>query len=285
MSNKIIVTGAGGQLGQEIQAAADTCPEFEFIFLSRSELPINDAQRADHYFKTYKPAFCINCAAYTAVDRAETEQEAAFSINGYAVGILADACVQYGSRLIHISTDYVFNGIASSPYKEDDVVDPVNLYGASKLKGEQLAMQNPSTSLVIRTSWVYSEYGNNFVKTMMRLMRDRENIKVVNDQLGSPTYAADLAMVILSIIKTATWNPGIYHYSNDGIITWYDFALSIKELTYSKCNVHPIPSSEYPTPAKRPGYSVLGKKKIIDTYDIVLSDWKESLSRCITKMK
>jgi dTDP-4-dehydrorhamnose reductase len=200
------------------------------------------------------------------------------------VGILADACKASGSKLIHISTDYVFNGTASIPYQEQDMVDPVNLYGASKLKGEQLALKDPDGAIVIRTSWVYSTYGNNFVKTMMRLMRERDSLKVVDDQVGSPTYAADLAQAILFIIKEGKWAPGIYHYSNEGVITWYQFAQAIRELTGSDCTIAPITSAEFPTPAKRPGYSVLNKEKIKATYSVALKDWKLSLRECIQKM-
>ncbi|MBC8035198.1 MAG: dTDP-4-dehydrorhamnose reductase [Chitinophagaceae bacterium] len=282
MRNKILVTGAGGQLGTELKDASAFFPEYEFIFLSRKELAIENEDEVDAYFKHHEPLFCINCAAYTAVDKAEADYETAYLINGAAVGILAAASEKYGSKLIHVSTDYVFNGISVNPYREDDPVDPVNLYGASKLKGEQLAMDNSNgNTVIIRTSWVYSIYGNNFVKTMTRLMKERESIKVVNDQFGSPTYAADLAAVIMAIIRSGKWEPGIYHFSNEGVITWYEFASAIKELTGSACHVLPVPSTEYPTPAKRPGYSVMDKEKIKATYSVALNEWKQSLDACI----
>jgi dTDP-4-dehydrorhamnose reductase len=185
--------------------------------------------------------------------------------------------------LIHISTDYVFNGKANRPLKEDDPVDPVNAYGETKLMGESMAMQN-TDAVIIRTSWVYSKYGNNFVKTMKRLMGEKESISVVNDQVGSPTYAADLAEAIVEIIRSGKWIPGIYNYSNSGVISWFDFAREIKNLLHSKCEVSPITTEQFPTPAKRPAYSVLDKTKINTVYNITIRDWKESLKKCITKL-
>lgn len=285
MSSKIIVTGANGQLGSEIKVLTETFPEYEFIFFSRSELAIDDEAAVIEKFTELSPAYCINCAAYTAVDKAEHEQEQAFRINGWATGILARASKESGAKFIHISTDYVFNGNATAPYLENDPVEPVNLYGASKLKGEELAMENNPESIIIRTSWVYSSFGANFVKTMMRLMKDREKLGVVSDQQGTPTYAADLAIAILKIINSGNWEPGIYHYSNDGAITWFDFATAIRDLTHSKCEVNPITTAQFPTPAKRPGYSVFDKGKIKSVYGLSIPDWKYSLSNCIEKLK
>lgn len=286
---KIIVTGANGQLGKEIRTLATAYPAFQFIFLSREDLPIHHFETVRNFFEITKPQFCINCAAYTAVDKAEEEKELAFQINAEAVGVLAAVCKKYSARFIHISTDYVFDGTAATPYKEDAVTNPVNTYGATKLKGEQEALQYNPSSIIIRTSWVYSEFGKNFVKTMMKLMSEREELKVVNDQVGSPTYAADLAEAILQIITASqisdtNWRPGMYHFSNSGIISWYDFAAAIKEISGSKCNILPIPSSNFPTPAKRPSYSVFDKEKIQKTFGIVLKDWKESLRQCIRKI-
>jgi dTDP-4-dehydrorhamnose reductase len=279
---KIVVTGAGGQLGQELQVLASTFPSFDFVFADRHRLPINDPARVSAFFNEYQPDWCVNCAAYTAVDKAESEKEAAFGINGDAPGYLARACRSAGARLIHISTDYVFDGSSATPLKEDDNTAPINIYGASKLEGERQALQiHPEGTVIIRTSWVYSRFGGNFVKTMIRLMTERPAINVVNDQIGSPTYAADLAGAILHIINAAHFVPGIYNYSNEGEISWYDFALGIRELIGSSCAVGPIASVNYPTPARRPHYSLLDKSLIKKTYGISIPDWHASLAMCI----
>lgn len=282
----ILVTGANGQVGQELQVLAALYPAFAFVFTDRENMSIHDEAAVQQVFATHRPAYCINCAAYTAVDKAETEQEAAYAINAEGTRILADAARQYNTRLVHISTDYVFNGQSPVPYKEDAATDPVNQYGASKLKGEELCMQHNPAAIIIRTAWVYSSFGKNFVKTMMRLMQDRPAINVVNDQVGAPTYAADLAKCILDIIANcqlniAHWHPGIYHYSNQGRISWFDFAVAIKELTGSSCAVHPIPSEQFPTPAKRPSFSLLDTNKIRRTFHCTIPDWKTSLQQCI----
>ena len=279
---KIIVTGAGGQLGQELQVLASAFPSFDFVFADRNQLPINDPAGVSAFFNEYQPDWCINCAAYTAVDKAESEKEAAFGINGDAPGYLASACRSAGARLIHISTDYVFDGSSATPLKEDDNTAPINIYGASKLEGERQALQiHPDGTVIIRTSWVYSRFGNNFVKTMIRLMTERPAINVVNDQIGSPTYAADLAAAILHIINAAHFVPGIYNYSNEGEISWYDFALAIRKLIGSSCTVGPTASVNYPTPARRPHYSLLDKSLIKKTYGISIPDWYASLTICI----
>jgi dTDP-4-dehydrorhamnose reductase len=280
---KILVSGSNGQLGSELQEIAGRFKEFQFVFFSRTELSITDNAAMEKMFALHRPSYFINCAAYTAVDKAEKEKEIAEEINGHAVGAIATLCSQYDCRLIHISTDYVFNGKASTPLKEDDPVDPVNAYGDSKLMGERLAMQHTG-AIIIRTSWVYSKYGNNFVKTMKRLMGEKESISVVNDQVGSPTYAADLAAAIMEIITSGKWGPGIYNYSNSGVISWFDFANEIKKQLHSKCEVYPIPTSQFPTPAKRPAYSVLDKEKIQSVYNIKAREWKESLKECIDKL-
>jgi dTDP-4-dehydrorhamnose reductase len=310
MKNKIIVTGANGQLGQELRVAASAIiaasapaktsslassastidsvssssgSSFDFVFLTRNELPLDDLRSIRALFETHQPKYCINCAAYTAVDKAESDKETAFRVNGDAVGDLAAICKEYNTRLIHISTDYVFDGTSAIPLKETDPTGPVNIYGASKLKGEQLAMQaHPDGTVILRTSWVYSGFGNNFVKTMIRLMGDKEFIRVVDDQIGSPTYAADLAAVILQIISAPTFIPGIYHYSNEGEISWHEFALAIKEMTGSPCRVDPLPTAQYPTPARRPHYSLLDKALIKKTFGVEIPDWKDSLARCLS---
>lgn len=278
----ILVTGANGQLGKELRDLASLFSQYHFIFLSREDLPIHHFDLVRNYFKTLKPDYCINAAAYTAVDRAELEKEIAFQVNGEAVGVLAAVCKEYQAKFIHVSTDYVFNGKGDYPYTENFPTDPVNVYGASKLEGEKQAMQLNDESIIIRTSWVYSQYGKNFVKTILRLLNEKEEISVVNDQVGSPTYAADLAEVILKILDD--WKPGIYHFSNDGVISWYDFAVAIKEISGSKCVVKPVPTSSYPTRAKRPSYSVLDKTKIQETFGIRLRQWKQSLKDCINKL-
>jgi len=285
MRKKILVTGANGQLGMEIQQLAKTYPLFEFIFTTREEMPLDNPEAIHNLIAKHQPQYFINCAAHTAVDKAESEKELAYKINAEAPGIIAKACKGNNVQLIHISTDYVFNGTGSVPYKEDDATDPVNLYGDSKLQGEKNVMQFNPGSIIIRTAWVYSEFGKNFVKTMLRLMADKDQISVVSDQSGTPTYAADLAEAILQIISSQQWAPGIYHFSNEGNITWYDFAVAIKELSGSHCKVNPIPTSQYPTPAKRPFYSVLDKTKIRQTFNIPPKDWKASLSVCLQKLK
>lgn len=281
----ILVTGSNGQLGSELKDLAPSYPQFNFIFLSREELSITDKDAVNAWFENNRPAFVVNCAAYTAVDKAETEFLEANEINGNAVGHLAFAAAKYQAGFIHISTDYVFNGQKTSPWKEEDDVDPVNAYGASKLLGEYKAMKNNPGAIIIRTSWVYSFHGKNFVKTMMRLMKEKESIGVVSDQQGSPTYAADLAEAIMQIISSGEWVPGIYHYSNAGAITWHDFAMAIRELTGSSCQVNPISTTDFPTPAVRPAYSVMDTQKIMQTFSLTMKPWKESLQKCISKLK
>ena len=282
---KILVTGAGGQLGRELQTMASQYPAFDFVFAGRSILPIDDQKKIDEFFAANQPDWCINCAAYTAVDKAETDKETAFRINGEAPGWLANACRNTGTRLIHISTDYVFPGSSATPLKENDTTGPVNVYGASKLEGERRALeQYPDGTLIIRTSWVYSEFGNNFVKTMIRLMTERPAINVVADQVGSPTYAADLAAAILHIVDGPRFIPGIYHYSNEGRISWYEFAMAIREKIGSPCAVSPIPTSGFPTPATRPAYSLLDKTLIRQTYGVSIPGWEPSLDVCLIRI-
>jgi dTDP-4-dehydrorhamnose reductase len=283
----VLVSGKNGQLGKELQDIASSNKNYQFIFFDREELNITDEVALKNIFQKYSPSFFINCAAYTAVDKAETEKEIAYQINAEAVGNIAKQCNQFNTTLIHISTDYVFDGKSTQPYKEDDKTNPVNYYGYTKLKGEELALQNNPNTIIIRTSWVYSEYGNNFVKTMLRLMNERKEINVVSDQVGSPTYARDLAEAILSIVNsqrsTVNGQP-IYHFSNNGIISWYDFAIAIKEIKQLDCIVNSIPTASYPTPAKRPAYSGFDKTKIVTTFNIQLKDWKESLKECLTHL-
>lgn len=282
---KILVTGSNGQLGKELQQLAESFPQFEFIFLSREDLPIHHFALVRNFFKGYHPQYLINCAAYTAVDRAEKEKDLAFQVNGEAVGVLSAICKEQHCKFIHISTDYVFDGTALAPYKEDSPTNPQSVYGASKLEGEKQAVQFNPDSIIIRTSWVYSEFGKNFVKTILKLLEEKDEIDVVNDQMGSPTNAADLAAVILHIISSAQWQPGIYHYSNDGIISWFDFALQIKKIAGSPCKINPISTLPHRTGAKRPAFSVLDNSKIQETFNTGIKGWKESLVVCLSNLK
>jgi len=290
IKSKILVTGSNGQLAKELREFSSLHTGLEFVFLSKEDLPIHQFELVRNYFNTLKPAYCINCAAYTAVDKAESEKDLAFLINGEAVGVLAAICKEHNTKFIHISTDYVFNGEAAYPYTESFPTDPVNVYGASKLEGEKQAMELNPDSIIIRTSWLYSSLGKNFVRTMIQLMNEKDQIKVVKDQLGSPTNAADLAEAIFNIIglchlQIYDWSPGIYNFSNEGIISWYDLAKAIKEITDSPTVVKPISTAEYPTPAKRPAYSGLDKTKIQKTFGIQLKDWEVSLKNCIKNLQ
>lgn len=288
----ILVTGANGQLGKELRVIAAVYPHYTFLFTDKEQLPIDNIEILRSYFSAQPINYCINCAAYTAVDKAETETESAFAINATAVGNISTICKEFNTQLIHISTDYVFDGTGNQPYKETDATNPLNIYGQSKLKGEELALQNNPSAIIIRTSWVFSSFGNNFVKTMLRLMKERESINVVNDQLGCPTYAADLAGVIMQIVKSTFKNKNseknsasqIFNYCNEGIINWYQFALAIKELTQSNCIVNPIPTTQYPTPARRAAYTALDTTLIKDTFDITIPRWRESLMKCLALM-
>ena len=282
---KIIVIGSNGQLGYELRQLTSVYSQYQFIFLDRHEVPIEDENKIKEIILREKPSYFINCAAYTAVDKAEEEVERSNEINGYAVGRIALACKEAGTRFIHISTDYVFDGSSNIPLKETDAIGPINQYGRSKLLGEELALKNNPESIIIRTSWVYSVSGKNFVHTMMRLMKEKKEISVVDDQIGSPTNAEDLAETIMKIITSEKWIPGIYHFSNKGKISWYEFANAIKELIHSNCIIHPIPSEKFPTPAKRPKFSLLDKEKIQQAYNIQLIDWKVSLEKCIRKIQ
>ncbi len=283
----ILVTGANGQLGNELQNIALQFPAHSFLFATREELPVDDFEATAKYFSAHAIGYCINCAAYTAVDKAEAEKDRAFLMNAGATGNLANVCKLHNVQLIHISTDYVFDGTSKQPYKETDQPCPVGVYGESKLKGEELALQNNPFTIIIRTAWLYSSFKNNFVKTMLRLMKEKDSVNVVNDQFGCPTYAADLAEAIMQIISSgkSKENPGIYHFTNAGITNWYEFASAIKELTHSHCNVNPIPTSQYPTPAKRPQYSVLDTSKIKQTFNLIIPGWEDSLQRCLQLLR
>lgn len=282
----ILVTGSNGQLGSDLRALAAQFPDFDFLFTDRVTLSITDEAAVNRFFEAHQPDFCVNCAAYTAVDKAEDETELSNvqALNADAVGYLARACAKHHTKLIQVSTDYVFEGNGTEPYKETDTTQPVSVYGATKLAGENLAAEF-TDAIIIRTAWVYSTFGKNFVKTMIRLMMEKPKISVVSDQYGTPTYAADLATAIIHIISSGNWIPGIYHYTNEGRINWHEFALAIKDLIQSDCEVKAIPTVQYPTPAKRPAWSVLDKTKIKETYQLEIPDWKASLEVCIGKMQ
>ena len=281
---KIIILGSKGQLGNEFQELEKQFPTFTFFFYDVAEMDIVNKDLVEKGISEIKPDYVVNCAAYTAVDKAETDKELAYAINSDAVRNIAGACAVNGVKFIHISTDYVFDGQASEPYNEDSPVNPFSVYGLSKLQGEKEALQTDKEVIIIRTAWVYSTYGSNFVKTMLRLMKTKPEISVVADQYGSPTYARDLAIAIMQIISDGKWVPGIYHFTNDGIINWFDFASAIKKLSGLSCIIHPITTEQYPTPAKRPKYSVLDKTKIQQTFGIKLKNWKESLEDCLREM-
>jgi dTDP-4-dehydrorhamnose reductase len=278
---KILVTGANGQLGSELMELSVHYSQFEWVFADRSVMDLSNLESIPDYLDSIQPQIIINCAAYTAVDKAEMETELADVLNHLAVGVMAQWSASHACRLIHISTDYVFDGNSSTALDEEAPTAPINVYGQTKLAGELACMRENPEAIIIRTSWVYSRFGNNFVKTMSRLMQERDSLNVVNDQIGSPTYAADLAQAILTIITHPHWQAGIYHFSNEGEISWYEFALAIQEISGFDCLVSGIPSSDYPTPAKRPHYSLLDKSKIATTFGVVVPRYRESLERCM----
>lgn len=280
----IWVTGADGQLGNELQLLAPQFGHLSFLFTSRSQVAIDDDQAVEHFLQTHHVNACINAAAYTAVDMAESDRDASMQVNGFAVGQLSLLCRNAGARFLHVSTDYVFNGKANVPYKETDETDPVNYYGQTKLKGEQLALANNADSVIVRTSWVYSHFGKNFVKTMLRLMEERDSIGVVADQFGCPTYAGDLARAILHLAISEKTR-GVYHYCNEGVISWFDFATAIRDMAGLSCEVKPILTSDYPTPAKRPAYSALDTNKFRSKTGLTIPAWLVSLERCIALLK
>ena len=284
----ILVTGSNGQLGNEIRERSARYSGYSFVFTDVSELDITDAAATTAFIHELSPSWIINCAAYTAVDRAEDEEERATMINGSGVDNLVNALTGTDCRLIHISTDYVFDGNRPIPYSEEDEPSPASAYGRSKLAGEKAAMRWPNT-IIIRTSWLYSSYGGNFVKTILGKAGSSESISVVFDQAGSPTYAADLASAVLDIISGVIQNrhlfvPGIFNYSNEGVCSWYDVATEIVSAAGSQCKVIPVRSSEYPSKVNRPAYSVLDKSKITEYYNLTIPHWRTSLNNCISKI-
>lgn len=278
---KILVTGANGQLGQCLQKISSQFEEFEFIFTDSETLDITIKEEVNDFFWQNAPDFCINAAAYTAVDLAETDIEKAFLVNADGAENLAEACSENNAQFIHVSTDYVFDGENNLAYTEEDFTNPLGVYGASKLAGDELALEVNPCSVILRTSWVYSEFGKNFVKTMLNLFATKDELNIVADQFGQPTNANDLAEAIMKIIKSEKITPGIFNFSNLGRISWFDFAEKIAELSEAKIKLNAIETSQYPTPAKRPKNSVLDLDKISKTYAIQLKPWEESLEGCV----
>lgn len=278
---KILVTGANGQLGQCLQKISSQFEEFEFIFTDSETLDITNKEEVNDFFWQNSPDFCINAAAYTAVDLAEADVEKAFLVNADGAENLAEACAENNAQFIHVSTDYVFNGENNLAYTEEDFTNPLGVYGASKLAGDELALEVNPCSVILRTSWVYSEFGKNFVKTMLNLFATKDELNIVADQFGQPTNANDLAEAIMKIIKSEKITPGIFNFSNLGRISWFDFAEKIAELSEAKIKLNAIETSQYPTPAKRPKNSVLDLDKISKTYAIQLKPWEESLEGCV----
>ena len=274
---RILVTGANGQLGQSILEQSKNYKEIECFFVTRNELDITNEELINHYFEDKSFDFVINCAAYTAVDKAEDDQENAYLVNAKATEFIAKITHQKGIPFIHVSTDYVFDGTEAQPRLETDQTNPIGVYGQTKLDGENLALENNPKTIILRTAWVYSRFGNNFVKTMLRLFNDKDSISVVADQIGSPTNAIDLADAILTIISKNDLTYGIFNYSNEGECSWFEFAQKIKEFSNSTIEINPVSTSAYPTKAKRPAYSLLDKSKIKEVYQLNIPTWEDSL--------
>lgn len=281
----ILITGSKGQLGSEIEALHVKYP-YDFYFTDKNELDITNFEKVEKFCAKNNITHIVNCAAYTAVDKAEEEKDLANKINHLGVKNLALIASEKNISLVHISTDYVFDGQNYKPYTEDDITNPKGVYGQTKLCGENTLKQiNPKNSIIIRTSWVYSSFGNNFVKTMLRLGEEKDELGVVYDQIGSPTYAKDLAKTILNILpKINNEKVEVYHYANEGVVSWFDFAKEIMRMAKIDCKVKPIQTNQYPTPAKRPHYSVLNKAKIKLTFNLEIPYWKDSLDECLKKL-
>ncbi len=282
---KILVTGGNGQLGNELRDLCGTVGcDIEFVYTDIDELDITSESEVEDFVSKHSFDAIINCAAYTAVDKAEDHVDNARRVNVDAVGNLGRVAHKYGMKMIHVSTDYVFDGRAYVPYKEDDMTNPIGVYAKTKFEGEELLFAVNNEAIVVRTSWLYSTYGNNFVKTMIKLGNDRDVLTVIYDQIGTPTYASDLAKAISKIITGEKWVSGVYHFSNEGVCSWYDFAKEIHEIAGIECNVKPIETFEYPVKTPRPHYSVLNKRKIKETYGVDVPHWKDALKRCISKL-
>lgn len=285
----ILVTGANGQVGSEIRALAKNYPDWQFTYIDIEELDLTNRVGVQDYFNKHQFSYCINCAAYTAVDKAEAEEKLARKVNATAVQYLAEACKTNQTGLIHLSTDYVYHNDQNTPFKEGDVTSPKGIYALTKLEGDNIAREaNPDKTLILRTSWVYSSFGNNFVKTMLRLGRDKDEISVIFDQIGSPTYAHDLANAMLVIISKVESGEvpiekfnDLYHFSNEGVTSWYDFAKTIFSLATIECKVMPIETKDYPTAAERPPFSLLNKEKFKAAFGMEIPYWRDSLQKCL----
>jgi dTDP-4-dehydrorhamnose reductase len=285
----ILITGAHGQLGNELKVVSKNFYGYDYIFTDIDTLDLTNPQQTEDFIKRKRPDWIINCAAYNLVDKAESEPEAAMLVNGTAVKNIADVIKGSECRFIHISSDYVYDGASNVPYNENAVPNPISAYGRSKLAGEKFALLHHG-SMIIRTSWLYSSFGNNFVKTILNHAKEKESLKVVYDQIGTPTYAADLAGAIMKIVAGVirnqfALNAGIYNYSNEGVCSWYDFAAEIIHVAGIKCQVNPVLTKEYHTAAKRPAFSVMDKNKIKDNYDIQIPNWRTSLAKCMKLLK
>ena len=286
----ILVTGANGQVGQELQVLAKNYTNAKFYFTNRESLDITSTNAVNAFFTNNSIDYCINCAAYTAVDKAEEAVDICKKVNVDAVEYLAKACSNHGATLIQYSTDYVYHADTNQPYKEDQTPNPQGIYAQTKLDGDLIALKYCSKSIVIRTSWVYSSFGHNFVKTMLRLSEKLDALRVVFDQIGTPTYARDLAAATLEIIKKLEneseniQHYGVFNYSNEGVTSWFDFAQATFDLKNIEMNLHPIESKDYPTPAKRPHFSVMNKQKIRDTFGLMIPHWRTALNECLDKL-
>ena len=283
---RILITGSKGQLGNEIRVLAEDYPDYDFIYTDVEELDITNQLKVEAFFVEHKPQAIINCAAYTAVDKAETNEATAYLINATAVENLSKSAASVGALMVQISTDYVFDGKSYLPYNESDITNPLSAYGRTKLAGENAVFKFAGNGLVLRTAWLYSAFGNNFVKTMTKYGIERDELKVVYDQVGTPTYARDLAKAILDIIPSAAQHSGteLFHYSNEGVASWYDFAKIVIAFSGINCNIKPILTEEYPLPATRPCFSVLNKSKIKDAYKITIPYWSDSVKDCIQRL-
>lgn len=283
----VLVTGANGQLGNSIRLLAENHPGYNFLFTDVDTLDITNPAAVRGMIKDNQVDFVLNCAAYTAVEKAEEDEALCRRINAFAVGVLGKAAHEAGAKMIHVSTDYVFSGTSYRPYVETDVTCPISAYGRTKLAGEEILQEVCPDAVIIRTAWLYSEFGSNFVKTVLRLGKERDQLGFVFDQIGTPTYAGDLAAAILAVVTADERNafvPGIYHFSNEGVCSWYDFTVKILQIAGIDCRVLPIETKDYPTKAVRPPYSVLNKKKIKTTYGITIPHWEESLRLCMEKL-
>lgn len=278
---KALVTGGNGQLAQSLKDVVNHQDELDVDFQDLPDLDITNKQQLESYFSNNELDYCINCAAYTAVDLAEEQSELAYAVNAEGPKNIAMLCLKYNIKLIHISTDFVFDGQQRTPYSETDAPNPLSVYGASKLQGERNVQDVMENYFIVRTSWLYSEYGKNFMKTMLKLSETRDQISVVSDQIGSPTYAGDLAEGLIKIVLSSSISYGIYHYSNGGIVSWYDFAVEIFKQLGKTIEVKPIKTKDYPTAAKRPKYSVLDTTKIKNNFDYTIKDWQVSLNKII----